>query len=61
MLTLPDAIVVVLVPFATLFSSPTWQKAQLLLVGAILPPGQRRGRSAARNGPQRPARLRPLP
>ena len=25
MLTLPDAIVAVLVPFATLFSNPTWQ------------------------------------
>ena len=41
MLTLPDAIVAVLVPFATLFTSPTWRKAQLLLVGAILTPGQR--------------------
>ena len=41
MLTLPDAIVALLVPFATLFSSPTWRKAQVLLVGAILTPGQR--------------------
>ena len=39
MLTLPDAIVSLLVPFATLFTSPTWRKAQLLLVGAILTPG----------------------
>ena len=41
MLTLPDAIVPVLVPLATLFSSPTWRKAQVLLVDAILTPGQR--------------------
>ena len=48
MLTLPDAIVAVLVPFATLFTSPTWQKAQLLLVGAILTPGQRTVAAALR-------------
>ena len=41
MLTLPDAILPVLNPFATLFRSPTWLKAQILLVGAILAPGQR--------------------
>ena len=41
MLTLPDAILPVLHPFATLFRSPTWLKAQILLVGAILAPGQR--------------------
>ena len=41
MLTLPDAILAVLVPFATLFTNPTWRKAQLLVVGAILTPGQR--------------------
>ena len=41
MLTLPDAIVSILAPFATLFTNPTWRKAQLLLVGAILTPGQR--------------------
>ena len=40
MLTLPDAIVAVLVPFAMLFTNPTWQKAQLLLVGATLATGQ---------------------
>ena len=38
MLTLPNAIVAVLLPFATLFSTPTWRKAQVLLVGAILTP-----------------------
>ena len=29
MLTLPDAIVSLLLPFATLFTNPTWRKAQL--------------------------------
>ena len=48
MLTLPDAIVAVLVPFATLFTSPTWRKAQLLMVGAILTPGQRTVAAALR-------------
>ena len=48
MLTLPDTIVVVLLPFATLFTSPTWQKAQLLLVGAVLTPGQRTVAAALR-------------
>ena len=41
MLSLPNAIVAVLMPFATLFSKPIWSKAQLLLVGAILTAGQR--------------------
>ena len=48
MLTLPDAIVAVLVPFAALFSNPTWRKAQVLLVGAILAPGQRTMAAALR-------------
>ena len=48
MLTLPNAIVALLVPFATLFTSPTWRKAQLLLVGAILTPGQRTVAAALR-------------
>ena len=39
MLTLPSAILPVLIPFATLIRRPTWQKAQVLLVGAILSPG----------------------
>ena len=38
MLTLPEAIVPVLGPFARLFTNPTWSKAQLLLVGTILCP-----------------------
>lgn len=33
---------------ATLFTSPTWQKAQLLLVGAILATGQRTVAAALR-------------
>ena len=48
MLTLPDAIVSVLLPFSTLFTNPTWQKAQLLLVGAILTPDQRTVAAALR-------------
>ena len=48
MLTLPNAIVAVLLPFATLFSTPTWRKAQVLLVGAILTPGQRTVAAALR-------------
>ncbi len=39
--TLPNAIVPILSPFAILFTNPTWQKAQLLLVGAVLATGQR--------------------
>ena len=48
MLTLPDAIVAVLLPFATLFQNRTWLKAQVLLVGAILTPGQRTVAAALR-------------
>ena len=48
MLTLPDAIVTVLFPFAMLFQHWTWQMAQLLLVGTILTPGQRTMASALR-------------
>ena len=48
MLTLPNAMVPILVPFATLFTSPTWRKAQLLLMGAILTPGQRTVAAALR-------------
>ena len=48
MLTLPEAILPVLNPFATLFRTPTWRKAQVLLVGAILAPGQRTVASALR-------------
>ena len=48
MLTLPEAILPVLNPFAALFRTPTWRKAQVLLVGAILAPGQRTVASALR-------------
>ena len=48
MLTLPKAILPVLIPFATLFRSPTWRKAQVLLVGAVLALGQRTVASALR-------------
>ena len=48
MLTLPEAIVPVLGPFARLFTNPTWSKAQLLLVGTILSTGQRTVAAALR-------------
>jgi len=48
MLTLPDVIVPILSPFAMLFTNPTWQKAQLLLVGASLATGQRTVAAALR-------------
>ncbi len=48
MLTLPNAIVAVVGPFATLFTNPTWRKAQVLLIGAILTPGQRTVAAALR-------------
>ena len=48
MLTLPDTIVPILIPFATLFTNPTWRKAQVLLFGAILTPGQRTVAAALR-------------
>ena len=48
MLTLPDAIVAVLIPFATLFHCRTWEKAQVLLVGAVLTLGQRTVAAALR-------------
>src|SRR4029079_3481620 len=38
----------VLHPFASLFRERTWEKAQLLLVGAILSPGQRTVTAALR-------------
>ncbi len=48
MLTLPAAMVSVLLPFATVFTNPTWQKAQLLLVGTILTTEQRTVAAALR-------------
>ncbi len=48
MLTLPEAIISILAPFAVLFQSRTWTKAQVLLVGAVLSPGKRTVTSALR-------------
>ena len=48
MLTLPIGIVPILAPFAMLFTNPTWRKAQLLMVGAILATGQRTVAAALR-------------
>jgi len=48
MLTLPVAIVPILAPFAMLFTNPTWQNAQLLMMGAILTTGQRTVAAALR-------------
>jgi hypothetical protein len=38
---LPDAIILILAPFAPLFSAPVWRHAQVLLLGAMLTPGSR--------------------
>jgi len=48
MLTLPEAIISILAPFAVLFQSRTWTKVQVLLVGAVLSPGKRTVTSALR-------------
>ena len=48
MLTLPEAILPVLTPWATRFQSRTWIKVQVLLVGAILAPGPRTVAAALR-------------
>ncbi len=48
MLLLPDALRKVLLPFACLFTKPTWQKAQVLLAGAILAPRKRKVTAALR-------------
>ena len=48
MLTLPEAIIPVLTPFATLFQRRTWMKVQVLLMGVILTPGKRTVTSALR-------------
>src|SRR5262245_14749189 len=45
---LPDAIILVLTPFAPLFSPRVWRHAQLLLLGAILTPGARTVTAALR-------------
>jgi hypothetical protein len=48
MLTLPEVIITILTPFATLFQRRTWLKAQVLLIGTILTPGKRTVTSALR-------------
>jgi len=48
MLPLPNALQKVLTPFACLFTKPTWQKAQVLLVGAVLTPRKRTVTAALR-------------
>jgi hypothetical protein len=45
---LPEAIILVLAPFAPLFSQRVWLHAQLLLLGAILAPGTRTVTAALR-------------
>jgi hypothetical protein len=39
--SLPVEMIVLLAPFAQLFSEPVWHQAQVLVVGAILAPGKR--------------------
>ena len=48
MLTLPDAIVSLLSPFAPMFQARTWAKVQVLLVGAVLATRKRTVTSALR-------------
>jgi DDE superfamily endonuclease len=48
MRTLPTMMIRFLAPFAPLFSKCVWQNAQVLLMGAILAPGQRTVSSALR-------------
>jgi hypothetical protein len=48
MLHLPRPIIKVLHPFRRLFRTPTWEHAQVLLVGTILAPGQRTVSAALR-------------
>src|SRR5918992_3942729 len=45
---LPEAIILVLAPFAPLFSDRVWLHAQLLLLGAILAPAARTVTAALR-------------
>jgi hypothetical protein len=46
--SLPEAIILVLAPFAPLFSHRVWLHAQLLLLGAMLDPGARTVTAALR-------------
>jgi DDE superfamily endonuclease len=48
MLPLPEVIILVLAPFAPLFSQRVWRHAQVLLLGAMLAPGARTVTAALR-------------
>jgi hypothetical protein len=48
MLTLPAEYITILASFASVFSKRVWKKAQILLLGAILAPGQRTVTAALR-------------
>lgn len=48
MLNLPPEIMTVLMPFAPLFHTKTWQKVPVLLIGTILAPGKRTVTAALR-------------
>ena len=48
MLTLPDAIVALLEPFAPLFDAKTWRKARILTIGMVLAPRKRTVTAALR-------------
>ena len=65
LLILPADMVALLAPFAPLFSRPVWRHAHVVLVGAILPPGQRLVSSAPLRTPgcraQPPVELSGLP
>jgi hypothetical protein len=47
MAPLPEACILVLAPFAPLFSQRVWRHAQVLLLGAMLTPGARTVRRCA--------------
>lgn len=46
--SLPVEMIMLLAPFAQLFSEPVWRHAQVLVAGAILAPGKRTVRSCLR-------------
>lgn len=48
MLILPESIMTLLIPFQPLFRQPTWLKAQILFIGAILATGKRTVTAALR-------------
>lgn len=48
MLILPEPIMTLLIPFQSLFRQPTWVKAQILFIGAILATGKRTVTAALR-------------